>query len=954
MTRLERRQLIDTGILGVLLTVLVLVADYQGLLNPVERYLYDQRCRHCQYFTPPPTTQLIHLDIDDQSLNEIGHWPWPRTKLAQIVDELHLAGAKAVAWDVLFPEPEQNEQRLPDGRKVRVDGDAEFVESLRRFGRALIPASVRFDTLQTRSAVQSTAIAILTANPELDEADVARRVSQRLNRDVTDEVHHRFADSLREAMFDRLNRELDEGKPADLDRLRAALLPQSYASGVRSDAEKAMEKELEIVQAWRAMRRLTIPPPPGLPPMLTASNEEAPTARIGNVIAYTAFPDFLRFDDGVVRSVPLLVLDRGRLVPHMGLALACAQLGVQLKDLRLSADKIIVPRADGRTIVIPVRTLHTTDRGDLGMFMDIPWFGKPGKENEWQTAFDYPKHVESKQHMPVTRVWDVCGIVDSIIDNNIEAFSDVEQVIGGTTSKDSEELAQFRRSHPPFDDVGAWNALMAKTLQTTLDRNGLFADLADYVYKNKPNEKDWNEDQILLVTALRNLNRRSALNLSFQKQREELRDRLAHDIQGKSVIVGWVATGTVDFYSTSLYAACPGVVIHGVIFNGIMTGNLWRQAPQWVTIALTILCGLLATAAVSLLGPWKALFSAVLIIVLYLLINGIVLFDYGKMLVGSAGPVSAVGLVWTGCTLTQYIREAREKARITSRFRNYVDPSLVNYVLEHPEMDLFAGEERELTVVFTDLQGFTTVSERIGTRTVQLLNDYLGVMEPVIRGHGGYTNKFLGDGIMFFFGAPEPFDDPAYHAVAAVETVLGMQAALVPFNEQLEADGLPRVKMRAGVSTGKMVVGDAGSRQRSDYTVLGDRVNLASRLESANKATGTLVLLSDRTVELLGDRYLLRPIGRLQVVGKTEGVMTYEPLAPLSQATEGQRRCAELTRAMVDAYIAADFAACLLAANQLVAEFGESKLAGLYLRLASEYLREPPVAFAGAIRLEEK
>jgi adenylate cyclase len=238
---------------------------------------------------------------------------------------------------------------------------------------------------------------------------------------------------------------------------------------------------------------------------------------------------------------------------------------------------------------------------------------------------------------------------------------------------------------------------------------------------------------------------------------------------------------------------------------------------------------------------------------------------------------------------------------------------------------------------------------------VPLLNAYLGLMEPVIREHHGLVNKFLGDGIMFFFGAPAPYPgDPRGHAAAAVDSVFAMQAKLMEFNATMTALDLPPMAMRAGICTGEMVVGNAGSAVRSDYTVLGDRVNFASRLESANKATGTLVLLSERTADLAGDRYLMRKIGRLQVAGKQDSDMAYEPLALAALATDAQHRLARQTERVVDAYTGGDFERCLAELQGLEAEFGasQSTFCGLYRDLCNEYLREPPKLFSGQIRLE--
>jgi adenylate cyclase len=209
---------------------------------------------------------------------------------------------------------------------------------------------------------------------------------------------------------------------------------------------------------------------------------------------------------------------------------------------------------------------------------------------------------------------------------------------------------------------------------------------------------------------------------------------------------------------------------------------------------------------------------------------------------------------------------------------------------------------------------------------------------------------------MFFFNAP---DDNPYHARDAVAAVLEMQQAVVGFNKHLIDRGLPKVAMRAGISTGSMIVGDAGSTDKvhgaSDYTVLGDEVNLGARLESANKALGSQSLMNQRAAELCGKDFLLRPMGNICVVGKTEGVVCFEAICRLADADDRQKRIAELSKVVVDSFRESDFARCVEAAQELSNEFGPSKFSDLYLNLARLYRVEPPgEKFAGQIVLSEK
>ena len=180
------------------------------------------------------------------------------------------------------------------------------------------------------------------------------------------------------------------------------------------------------------------------------------------------------------------------------------------------------------------------------------------------------------------------------------------------------------------------------------------------------------------------------------------------DITGKAVIIGWTATAAAaDFVPTSLHGKCPGAVVHGVIFNAIMTGQFWWRAPLWVSILITLLIGLLTTAIVASLPPLRGAICTALVGVGYLAINGIVLFDYGNMIVGAAGPLTSMAAVWSGTTIWKFIAEIAERRRITRRFSSYASRKLVNYVLAHPdEVKFDRPKSATMSVVFTDPGGF--------------------------------------------------------------------------------------------------------------------------------------------------------------------------------------------------------------------------------------------------------
>jgi adenylate cyclase len=249
----------------------------------------------------------------------------------------------------------------------------------------------------------------------------------------------------------------------------------------------------------------------------------------------------------------------------------------------------------------------------------------------------------------------------------------------------------------------------------------------------------------------------------------------------------------------------------------------------------------------------------------------------------------AVSLVLAALLYTigkKYYFELAEKLRIKHAFQHYVTASVVNEILKNPDKLNLHGEERNLTIFFSDIEGFTTLSEGMSPLdVVSLLNEYLSEMTEVIFKYDGLLDKYEGDAIMAVFGAPVDQKD---HAIRACRCALENQKALARLREKWRQEGKPEIKARIGINTGVVVVGNMGSTMRFDYTVIGDNVNLAARLETANKLFQSEILISDATAELVESAILSRRLGKLKVAGKDKQVYVYEALADLND-TDLQR-----------------------------------------------------------------
>lgn len=943
MTTRERKLLTRTALLGFFVTLLVLVGDQYGALQPLETWLSDRRVRHNQRFNPPPTDKLVHLDVGDPALDVVGRWPWDRSKLALIVDELRIAGAKALAFDVILTDPQEIDLvRNEDGTISEIDHDAQLATSIKRFGNVLSP--IAFEKATTHSITYQTMHAALLNDLEIDPDSIIPRLREWIDHKsdkLTDKDQSRFIRARSRAMYERVFVEVDQDPAITVEQLTAKLLPKTPASTATA-LTRLLEKQLQRVHASISLQQFARENDVAAP-LRKLPEGMAPISKIGEASGSTGFVYYEPDEDGAVRQIVLWINHNNRLYPQLGLALACAYLDVDIRDIEIHEDRVVVPRpADaGGPLTIPVfsKTDENTKTKYAGI-TDIAWFGKAG---DWTTMYD-PTGEDNAQHMPITQVWSAIESRQRIEKNNVVA----DQVILFMYEMFApEKLEAYEKNPPAKDDI----ATRLKLIQA------LAADefLVETAKMYKQDQADGTKLDEMGETFMASHGVMGAMLKELplmQEQYEGKRAKLAELLQDKAVLIGWTATGAIaDFVPTPLHALCPGVVVHGVMFNSVLNGEVWTRAPHVYTSLLVLLLGLLTIAAVCLLSPVTAAVVSTAVAVIYLLVNGILLFDYHNVIVGASGPLMVVAAVWGGGTLFRFIVERAERARITARFSSYVDPALVNYVIEHPEKAKLDGEEKELSVVFTDLQGFTTISELLGSRTVGILNEYMGLMTDSIRERDGYVNKFLGDGIMFFYGAP--LDNPE-HAVDAVATSVKMQELIVPFNAKLAKQELPEVFVRVGVGTGDMIVGDCGSDDASDYTVLGDVVNSAARLESANKQTGTWIMCNELCHDMLEGRFLCRTIGELQVVGKSEGMKVYNPLDWADKATDAQREMVRLFDDVVNTYVDGQFKRCIEAIDVYEKAFEPYKLSKTYRELCEQYIAQPPEEFLGRIVLSSK
>jgi len=346
----------------------------------------------------------------------------------------------------------------------------------------------------------------------------------------------------------------------------------------------------------------------------------------------------------------------------------------------------------------------------------------------------------------------------------------------------------------------------------------------------------------------------------------------------KIILLGATFLDSKDFFPTPFLETekgkfpLSGVEIHANIVNTILQGR-FITPPSPVVDRLIIVLGGMLVAILSLRLSMLRGALLVLLIALAYLAASIWLFAH-DILLTTIAPVATFGAAYISQVVFRYFTEEREKRHIRGMFQRYVSPDVVDKLIEDPAKLRLGGEKRYLSVLFSDIRGFTSISEKlVPEELLNQLNQYLGAMTAVVLSNGGMLDKYVGDAIMAVFGAPLELEN---HALAACKTGLEMMEELKSLQQEWENEAKPILDIGIGIHTGEMIIGNVGSTKRMDYTVIGDNVNLASRLEGVNKEFGTHIIISNSTYKMVKGHITVRGLGEITVKGKEKQVAVYE------------------------------------------------------------------------------
>ncbi|MBN2446518.1 MAG: CHASE2 domain-containing protein [Phycisphaerae bacterium] len=1017
MTRRQRQANLLAIMVGLLATALVVTLYGVGRLDWLELRTLDYRFRHANSIKQ--SDDIVCIDIDDGTLELVRRWPWPRyeqTPLIQVPAEL---GAKAILVDLTWSESEAVAVDPPENVDVTADvfdltvdqvnvrlSDYELRCGIAEAGNVYLgflfnQFDVAFDpgffgahsvvsalrdghedaaremarAIDGRRHARLAELArwkdeVPQLLPALDLARVVLEIEKDYGVDAADLA--RLTGLPREQITQHIGdcrlavlREFVRVAFADQPALRelpvSELFETLYTTISERDAAGDTALKAELAQALRdvlgyeATVRTRIGTTETLGPGAVAADRIYPVyylhAQVAKRCGSTVFePDL---EDGVTRHLPLLIQHGQHIMPQLAFGLACDEMGVTPRIASVAGD------GRARELLLSDLRIQLDEHGGAL----IPWL----PQRDWTEQFtaklpdpNDPDGAERRSRIPADALWEIYAARARIRDNAALARQRRYQLFTGGLFAEGAQYAGACEQLEALRRAERAAVLQQQDEAAVRCRQQIDAgerELAEFEQQLVASIKDddWTAAQV--AAELQDIASIDALNGRIQKDIGRTLARLRPAIEGKICIVGYTASALADMTPIPTHPRAPGVLAHANLLNGLLTGRTVSWAPLWLNVLIAIALGLLATLVTVALRPREGLLVVLLLAVVYVLLAGGMAFYFWTYWIALVPAVGSAVLSSIAIAFYRYVFVDRERRQLATALGQYTSKEIARQVAENADLCRRA-EMRNVTTMFTDLKGFTTISERIGAeRTQRVLNICLGRFTDVMLRHEAMVNKFLGDGVFAFWNPVIlPQED---HAIRAAETAIDLQTALNELQAEQRSAGGDRVfddlVMRVGVATGNAVVGPCGSEQKFDYTCIGDSVNVAARLESANKFYGTRIIVNSDMREAFGDRFRCRTLGGVQVKGKRQGVAIFELLGRAGAVPDEVLAHADLFARAVELFQAREWREAAPIFGECIQQRPDDLAAMRYAELCALYVNNPPDEdWNGAIELTEK
>ncbi|MEW6007755.1 MAG: adenylate/guanylate cyclase domain-containing protein [bacterium] len=407
--------------------------------------------------------------------------------------------------------------------------------------------------------------------------------------------------------------------------------------------------------------------------------------------------------------------------------------------------------------------------------------------------------------------------------------------------------------------------------------------------------------------------------------------------EDKVVLLGGSAEGLFDITANPYVSVYPGVEVHATVIHNILNNYYLLKTSKWLRMAIILISGIIIGLISSVCSLKRGGILSGFILFGYI-ITAFIFFETKGLWLEMVPPSFSMGFTFLTVWLWRFQTEEKEKRKVRGMFSRYVSKDVVEQLVSNPDAFSIGGKRVELSVLFSDICGFTTLSEKLqAEEIVSLLNEYFTAMNQVIFKHKGTLDKYIGDAIMVFYGAPLYPED---HAKRAVLTALDMIKELNRLKKEWKARGKEELDIGIGINTGEAVVGNIGSDIQTNYTVIGDEVNLASRLEGMTRKYDAQIIISKATYEKIKDEILSREVDLIVVKGKTKPVMIYEPIGLINEVGDDKKKQLEVFQNGLSLYKEKKWKE---AAN-VFSTIMEDGVSRMYFMRCQDYIVSPPPA----------
>ncbi|MDR1108404.1 MAG: CHASE2 domain-containing protein [Spirochaetaceae bacterium] len=873
-----------------------------SFFNLAEDKIYDLFLR-----LRPPRERIDHvvfLDVDDLAVAHVGVFPWPRSVMADCLLRLKEYGAAAAVFDIEYIDKSPTEvDEVYLKQAFRFDYERRFAD----IGAAAADLLSSIGAGYIRGADASDYIGELT-DYIAGERDGLYRDILGILRD--NDAYLGAAAALFGRAWGTLN--LQEAYPLTGEQAERRALAQerfSYPVMVRDGAPPG-----DYVDVL-----------PAIPLFMEA-------------VRGAGFTNVRVDDDGIRRRIFLA----RKVLDHWYVQLAFAPLLEFLGDpaLELGPRQLVLKGAMLPGASLPADLVIPLDK-DGAMMLDWPLTGYDESFTHLSFArFSYLEeyYVHIKEYLYNLRVNknmfpDLVQGAETILAVFAEAEEAKKRALENTSGEDFEEYVRLREE--AFDLIGELLNNGGEYLHEV--REG-FAGLPEYAAVRQ--EAEYNETLLAYIKT----------ELDHTR---ELHRYLKAALAGKFCVLGRVDTGTTDIGVNPFHSRYVNVGTHGVVLDTILSRSFLVPLSSFWSILLTFL---LVPGIIIGLGRGKPALRLVLGIcgVLFLILFSLALFVLGGIFLGPLGPALALIAALILRESIAFVGSEREKQFIRKAFSTYLSGVVVQEILKDPGKLQLGGTKRQMTAIFTDLRKFSSIAEKIAPEDlVTLLNDYFSAMSNVVLEQGGTIDKYEGDAIVAFFGAPLEMED---HALRAGTSAILMKRLEKELNRKYAETGLSPAPLytRFGINTGTMVVGNMGTQTKMDYTIMGNEVNLAARLEGVNKQYQSWILASESTVKSAPGRFISRRLDRVRVVGINEPVRLYELLALSEDAAAPLLKRVELFHHALDILENQDWTAAEAAFLEVLNHAPGDGPAKVFLNRCRLYRERPPKHWDGVFNLTAK